>query len=229
MQEGTPRIQLVLTAGAVLAVIVATQAVAGAGDESTSRATATQQIKALKKQVRQLKQRVGSLENQGATPRGPAGGDLGGDYPSPVIAPDAVTSSRIFDGTVSPTDLAQPVVQTPTLADCEGTTDWSTGVAFAQPVRYWKDGFGVVHLQGSLGCTGNATEGAAIFNLPAGYKPQGGVGGGVVRFMALGSGVTPVQLGILSDGSGAVVYDGPNSTAVDDYISLDGITFRAGG
>ena len=159
-------------------------------------------------------------------PKGDAGGDLAGDYPNPVIAPDAVTSSRIFNGTIAAEDLAPAEdLISPTLNDCAASTPWTTPVAFAQPVKYWKDPYGVVHLQGSIGCAaGNATEGAAIFNLPSGYRPT--VSGGVIRWLVLGNNVTPVQLAVLENGN--VVYDGPDGDAVDNYISLDGLTFRAG-
>jgi hypothetical protein len=229
MAKGISRGELVATAAAIFAVVLGAQAIgAGSGGDPAGRATGAAQIKKLKAQVRQLKQRVSSIENQGAKPKGDAGGDLDGSYPNPVIAPDAVTSSRIFNGTVAAEDLAsQEAVQTPTMENCVASTPWTSDVAFARPAGFWKDAFGVVHLEGSVGCTGNATEGVTIFVLPAGYRPPDQSGTGVIRFLALGSGVTPVQLAIL-DCCGNLVYDGPDGSN-DDYISLDGLTFRAGG
>ena len=82
----------------------------------------------------------------------------------------------------------------------------------------------MVHLQGAVSCSGDATEGGAIFSLPAGYRPA--FTKGVARFGVLGGGAVLVQIGILDDNSGNVVYDGPNGTTIDDNISLDGVNFR---
>lgn len=154
---------------------------------------------------------------------GPASGDLTGSYPGPQIAPNAVTSGKIADGAVTSADLAATeAAHSVTLNNCVGATKWTGAPGFAQQPRFWKDPTGLVHLQGAVSCSGDATEGGAIFSLPAGYQPSGGV----VRFGVLGGGAVLVQIGILDDGSGNVVYDGPNGTTIDDNISLDGITFR---
>jgi hypothetical protein len=53
----------------------------------------------------------------GAPPIGPAGGDLTGDYPDPLIGEDKVTSLKISDGTIASVDLAGNSVTTEKIAD----------------------------------------------------------------------------------------------------------------
>lgn len=55
-------------------------------------------VKQLKKQVTTLQQQIAALQGQVDTPRrpnGPAGGDLTGTFPNPLIAPNAITAAEI--------------------------------------------------------------------------------------------------------------------------------------
>ena len=149
-----------------------------------------------------------------------AGGDLTGTYPDPSIEDGSVTNAKL---------APREAVQRPTLMSCSGnpSATWTTTLAVAKHVGFWKDRSGVVHLEGSVGCVdANATESAVIFTLPTGYLP-GNVEGddGVVRWAALSGGTVMSQIAVLENGQ--VVYDGPDNTVADNYISLDGLTFRA--
>lgn len=77
---------------------------------------------------------------------------------------------------------------------------------------YWKDSFGVVHLEGYVR-DGTAE---AIFELPVGYRPSA-----TTRFIAYNGGAAASQVYIASLGG---VYS--SSFGAGILISLDGITFR---
>ena len=113
--------------------------------------------------------------------------------------------------------------------------DWvSFGASY--PVSYWKDGFGVVHLTGGI-AGGDVSTGIAsveAFNLPAGYRPA------QVQYVPVVSTAGPP--GYLPVGGGYVEICNSASFCAGEfagdvsvfapadnyYVSLDGITFRAG-
>jgi len=69
--------------------------------------------------------RVTDVQNvliRGVRPGGPAGGDLTGTYPDPQIAPLAVTTAKLADGSVTTPKLADGSVTTSKLADGNVTT-----------------------------------------------------------------------------------------------------------
>jgi hypothetical protein len=102
-------------------------------------------------------------------------------------------------------------------------------------VSYWKDAFGVVHLMGGLtgGTVSTGIASVEAFNLPDGYRPSQPQYFPVVSTGA-GPDYTPVggaYLEICSSASfcaGEFAGDVAVFGADNYYVSLDGITFRAG-
>jgi hypothetical protein len=128
-----------------------------------------------------------------ATPTGTAGGALAGAYPNPQLA-------------------APEAVHALTLA-----ASWISYSATSTP-GYWKDPFGVVHLQGMAS---NGTAGSTIATLPAGYRPPAPLFFGALTSNG-GTTLTPGEVDVLADGS-VVFLVGNNG-----MVSLNGIEFRAG-
>ena len=102
------------------------------------------------------------------------------------------------------------------------------------PVTYWKDGFGVVHLSGGLkdGTVSDGVASVPIFTLPAGYRPATVQyvpvvsTGGAPDYVPVGGAYLEIcgAASFCAGHAGEVAVFG----ADNDYVSLDGITFRAG-
>lgn len=97
----------------------------------------------------------------------------------------------------------------------------------SSPVRFWKDGFGVVHIEGSVS-SANIPSGAPLdlFTLPAGFRPAQNFRTAVLNVAP--TGLAPV-VGSLAIGAttGDVSVVGFDPGAAVTTVSLDGITFRA--
>ena len=94
-------------------------------------------------------------------------------------------------------------------------------------LAYYRDNLGIVHLEGAAQSFDNVQAdninqckpgGLPITKLPAGYRPA------EVQIFAVDSGGAHGEVGIFGNGD-VVCLAG----AGDQYVSLDGITFRAGG
>jgi hypothetical protein len=157
------------------------------------------------------------------------------------LAANAVKSNKISNGGVAEVDIARRAVSTPKIADAAVTAEKlapleavhlvgtpgnppfgpgfsNLGQGFA-PVGFYKDQFGIVHLQGVA--AGPAT--GTVFALPDKYRPAS------VRYQNVGTG-TPSSSG--SPYVGRMSIDAAGNVTMFDggggFLSLEDIEFRAG-
>ncbi|MFN8132815.1 MAG: hypothetical protein U0R70_14825 [Solirubrobacteraceae bacterium] len=129
-----------------------------------------------------------------------AGGALAGTYPNPTLAPPKVR----FLG-------AAPVLT---------ENGWSA----SNSPGFWKDGAGVVHLQGTVSINSGPASSAVIFTLPSGFRPPN-IGS---RFFAVPpntiANAQGFEVSVLEiSGTGQV-----RPTADTTEVALDGVSFIAG-
>jgi hypothetical protein len=102
------------------------------------------------------------------------------------------------------------------------------GGAHLNPVGFWKDHEGVVHLQGiaQVGKGGSSTI-VPIFTLPPGYRPAPGA---IIIQAPAGDSAAAIIGGsstVLSSGGINVDLSGKVAGTEEELSALDGITFRA--
>jgi hypothetical protein len=163
----------------------------------------------------------------------------GGAYAAFHLPRNSVKSKHIVNGQVKERDLApaEPVtlVSAPGGPEFEsfndashGPSEW-TDATDALPVGYYRDPYGVVHLQGSLCVIDSGAFGdcafafgyhntPAVFTLPPGYRP-----GAFEEHFAATGGSDEIKMLRIQSG---VLYINPNSSS--DSLWLDGISFRCG-
>jgi hypothetical protein len=141
------------------------------------------------------------------------------------IAGGAIGSAEIADGGVGAADLAaQQEPQTPELGECAPGVNWQP--AALSPPSYWMDARQMVHMDGGVSCAASITSDGSIFEMPFNFRPHPSV----VRFAQLGNNLSFAQIAVVGNPTTAgLVYDGGSDPSTEQYIALDGITYRGEG
>lgn len=125
----------------------------------------------------------------------------------------SATSYAVLGGIRWPSTSLDPLFIAPTLQNGWVNYPANTGTNFS-PAGYFKDSNGIVHLRGLVRF---GTAGAAIFTLPAGYRPGG-------RSMFPCDSAAPANYGGIEVSTAGVVT---NRSGLNAYVSLAGIQFLA--
>jgi hypothetical protein len=143
-----------------------------------------------------------------------------------VQGPQGGTGPQGLQGPKGDTGAPPPVegYHTPTLLNDFNLYDELADGTADVPVKFWKDPFGVVHLQGAVERDSVPPDFTTIFRLPEGYGPDAEYA--IFPVLTLGHNDTDEQLGNFQIGSdGFAWYVGGKV----GYFSVDGVTFRAAG
>ncbi len=154
------------------------------------------------------------------------------------VAPDSLTGPDIQEATLGPV----PAIQAPEAWHEVGTpgeplfqNGWNNSGGSLETVAFYKDREGVVHLKG--GATGSNTM--FIFQLPAGYRPASGKElriAAVCNCTVTDSDTPPDEVNVptgtlhITGNVGVpAVNGGVSISPLPSFVSLEGVTFRAGG
>jgi hypothetical protein len=159
----------------------------------------------------------------GTVPRA-ANAVMAANAASATTAGSAGTATTAVNANALGGTTASSFVKGPTeatrLVDTPGNPSFAASWAnsgITPPVGFYKDQFGVVHLQGGVNPP-NST--GTIFTLPAGYRPSPGPS---LRFAVESDGHLLTAIEIQPGGAVASL------TSQNDLLLLEGITFRAAG
>lgn len=174
------------------------------------------------KDLRNNDVRSGDVRNNSLTGRDVNEARLG-TVPSANTANSAGTTGTAANadalGGVAPDGFVRTPTEPVRLVDTPGNPAFENGNTnnlLGASVGFFKDQFGVVHIQGDVNPTGSANT---IFTLPEGYRPDQNGAQGPVFVVATDTGTGVVSVD--SNGSVRVL------NAFDNHVSLNGITFRA--
>ena len=138
---------------------------------------------------------------------------------TPQLKNSAVTGRKIKNGAITAAKISPSALGAATVVGTPGAPAYATGwesPGFGdEGVSFYKDPWGVVHIQGNARISTPTT--GTIFTLPAGHRPAG-----TIYFAAYGHYGGAALIQILSDGEVKVV------DVSNDYVGLSNITFRAG-
>jgi hypothetical protein len=139
---------------------------------------------------------------------------------TPQLKNNAVTGTKIKNGAITGAKISTFAVEASKVVGAPGQPAyqgvWQAGPPGDLELGFYKDPWGIVHLQGSAKTTSGSVTGT-IFNLPTHYLP-----GGNLWFTANGGSGTTAYIEVTV--TGAVKVD----SVAQSYVSLSGISFRAG-
>ena len=134
---------------------------------------------------------------------------------------NAVTGVKIANGSITAAKISSDrlgpvkIVGAPGAPAYAGT--WESAQSSAdEGVSFYKDPWGIVHLQGNAANSNGAHEGT-IFTLPAGYRPAK-----TIYFSVYGSGGSAAYVQVASDGTVS------EYSPAQGYVGLSNVTFRPG-